>query len=48
MKRSEIAELFDKYGPMVYRRALALLGKPEIAEEATQEVFLRALKSGEL
>ena len=47
MKRTEIAELFDRYGPMVYRRALALLGKPEIAEEATQEVFLRALKAGE-
>ena len=47
MKRTEIAELFDRYGPMVYRRALALLGKHEIAEEATQEVFLRALKAGE-
>ena len=47
MKRSEIAELFDRYGPMVYRRALALLGQHELAEEAVQEVFLRALKSGE-
>lgn len=47
MKRSEIADLFDRYGPMVYRRALALLGKHELAEEAVQEVFVRALKAGE-
>lgn len=47
MKRSEIADLFELYGPMVYRRAVALLGNHESAEEATQEVFIRALKAGE-
>ncbi|MGK0358938.1 MAG: RNA polymerase sigma-70 factor (ECF subfamily) [Bradymonadia bacterium] len=37
--------LFDRYAPMVYRRALRLLGRPADAEEATQEVFIRALKA---
>ncbi len=38
-------QYFDKYAPMVYRRALVLLGDPTEAEDATQEVFVRALKS---
>jgi RNA polymerase sigma-70 factor (ECF subfamily) len=32
---------------MVYRRALVLLGDPTEAEDATQEVFVRALKSAD-
>ncbi len=36
---------FDKFGPMVYRRALVLLGDPNEAEDATQEVFIRALQN---
>ena len=32
---------------MVYRRALVLLGDPHEAEDATQEVFVRALKSAD-
>jgi RNA polymerase sigma-70 factor (ECF subfamily) len=47
MKRGEIAELFERYGPIVYRRALSILRNPHEAEEATQEVFIRALKSKE-
>jgi len=43
----EIGELFDRYGPMVYRRARRLLGSHEDAEEATQEVFIRAFKAKE-
>lgn len=43
----EIGALFDRYGPMVYRRARRLLGSHEDAEEATQEVFIRALKAGD-
>lgn len=39
------ASLFDKYGPMVYRRALRILGNAADAEEATQEVFIRAFKA---
>ncbi len=47
MNRAEIAELFERYGPIVYRRALSILRNPQEAEEATQEVFIRALKSKE-
>ena len=39
-----IAEFFERYGPMVYRRALNMMGNPADAEEVTQEVFIRALK----
>jgi RNA polymerase sigma-70 factor (ECF subfamily) len=42
VSRDLIAELFDRYGPMVYQRALNMLGNPADAEEATQEVFIRA------
>src|ERR1700712_1333946 len=38
-------ELFRQHGPMVYRRALRLLSRPEDADEATQEVFLRVMRS---
>lgn len=37
--------LFRRYGPLVYRRALQILGRPDAAEEAVQEVFIRAMKS---
>ena len=47
MKRSEIAEFFKRYGPMVYRRARQILGAEAEAEEAMQEVFIRALKGAE-
>ena len=37
-----IADLFARHGPLVYRRALQLMGSAADAEEATQEVFIRA------
>jgi RNA polymerase sigma-70 factor (ECF subfamily) len=43
-----IATLFENQGPMVFRRALRLLGSVEDAKEATQEVFIRLLRAGEL
>jgi RNA polymerase sigma-70 factor (ECF subfamily) len=43
----QIAVLFDQHGPRVYRRALRLLGNPADAEEATQEIFIRAFRSAE-
>jgi len=43
MRRDEITELFDRYWPMVYRRAHYILGGHEDAQEAAQEVFLRAM-----
>ena len=43
-----VAELFENQGPLVFRRALRLLGSVADAEEATQEVFIRILRAGEL
>ncbi|MEZ4474428.1 MAG: sigma-70 family RNA polymerase sigma factor [bacterium] len=39
---ARLSTLFERHGPLVYRRALQLLGNPADAEEATQEVFIRA------
>jgi RNA polymerase sigma-70 factor (ECF subfamily) len=39
-----IADLFRKHGPMVYRRALRLLGGKADAEEALHEVFIRVMR----
>jgi RNA polymerase sigma-70 factor (ECF subfamily) len=39
-----LGEVFSTQGPAVYRRALRLLGNHADAEEATQEVFIRALR----
>ena len=39
----QISRLFEQHGPRVYRRAVRLLGNPADAEEATQEIFIRAL-----
>ena len=47
MKREDISELFHKYGATVYRRALSILRDPALAEEATQEIFIKALQSVE-
>jgi len=41
----QISLLFNQHGPRVYRRALRLLGNPADAEEATQEIFIRAFRS---
>lgn len=40
-----LADLFARHGPLVYRRALQILGHPQDAEEATQEVFIRASRA---
>jgi len=42
MTREEVADAFSKYGPMVYSRALALLGNQAEAHDMTQEVFIKA------
>lgn len=42
--RSSVAELYGRYGPVVYRRCLRLLGDREAARDATQEVFMRLVK----
>ena len=45
--REEIAQHFKTYGPMVFRRAYVILGQRPEAQDATQEVFVRALRSAE-
>lgn len=52
--RRRLRALFDAHGQQVHRRALRLLGNPADADEALQEVFVRAahniddLRSGEV
>jgi RNA polymerase sigma-70 factor (ECF subfamily) len=38
--------LYRRYGPMVLRRARAILGDEHAAHDLMQEVFLRALREG--
>jgi RNA polymerase sigma-70 factor (ECF subfamily) len=38
-----VAELADKYGRLVFTTAYRILGRPQDAEDALQEVFLRLL-----
>ncbi len=44
MDRDDIARLYRELGPLVHRRCLRLLRHPENARDATQEVFVRALR----
>ncbi|MBI5524720.1 MAG: sigma-70 family RNA polymerase sigma factor [Deltaproteobacteria bacterium] len=41
---NEITLLYRRLGPSVYRRCLRLLSDPEEARDATQEVFVRAIR----
>lgn len=40
-----VAELYARYGPVVYRRCLRLLQNRQEAEDATQQVFVQLLKN---
>jgi len=40
----EVGELYSLHGAMAYQRAHQLLGRHEDAAEATQEVFVRAMR----
>ena len=44
---TEVAALYQKYGPAVYRRCYTLLRDREAARDATQEVFGRLLRDQE-
>lgn len=44
-QRERAAALYRRLGPVVYRRCLGLLHDPEQARDATQEVFLRLVRS---
>jgi RNA polymerase sigma-70 factor, ECF subfamily len=41
-KPEALAELYDRYGRLVYRLAFAVLNETRSAEDVTQEAFLRA------
>lgn len=44
---TEVAALYQKYGPAVYRRCYTLLRDREAAQDATQEVFGKLLRDQE-
>jgi RNA polymerase sigma-70 factor (ECF subfamily) len=44
-RREEIAELYTRYGAQVSRRCAYLLRDPEAAKDATQEVFVKVMRS---
>ncbi len=41
----DVEALFERYGAMVFRRAQQLLGNRADAEEATQEIFIKAMRN---
>ena len=41
IERSEIAALYEQYGPALFRRARGLLGSDDDAHEVVQETFLQ-------
>lgn len=43
--RVRAADLFERYGPAVYRRCRRLLGDGEAARDATQEVFVQLVRN---
>lgn len=45
MHRRTLERLYLRYGPMVLRRARALLREEQAARDAMQEVFLRAMRA---
>lgn len=44
-RRAEIAELYVRYGPLVYGRCRYLLRDDEAARDASQEVFVKVMRS---
>ena len=45
VESSQVATLYRLYGPAVYRRCLRLLRNKAEAEDATQQVFIKLLRS---
>lgn len=43
---AELAELYDRYAHVVFRRCLSILGNEEDAHDATHETFAKVLRSG--
>jgi RNA polymerase sigma-70 factor (ECF subfamily) len=47
MHRGEVERLYRTYGPAVRRRARAILGDDEAAEDVMHDVFVKTLRVGE-
>ena len=45
-EKVDVESLYRRYGPMVLRRCVQLLGNEEMAADAMQETFIRILRSG--
>lgn len=45
---THIEGLYRRYGPMVYRRCVRLLGEGSLAEDALHDTFVRAMGPGKL
>jgi RNA polymerase sigma-70 factor (ECF subfamily) len=45
MTEDEVARLYRDYGYVVFRRCVVYLGDPSAAQDALQEVFVRALRA---
>jgi RNA polymerase sigma-70 factor (ECF subfamily) len=45
MTEDEVARLYRDYGYVVFRRCVVYLGEPSAAQDALQEVFVRALRA---
>lgn len=43
-KSGKVADLYRKYGPVIYSRCRRLLKDDALAEDATQEVFVRVMR----
>jgi RNA polymerase sigma-70 factor (ECF subfamily) len=41
-----VAELYDRFGPVLYRTARTLLGGTDLAEDAVQETFVGLVRAG--
>jgi RNA polymerase sigma factor (sigma-70 family) len=43
----DVAAVYVRYGPLVYRRCLRLLRNEQLAQDAMQDVFVQLVASGE-
>ncbi|MDY7231871.1 RNA polymerase sigma factor [Hyalangium rubrum] len=46
MDDAQLAQLYERYGFLIHRRCLQLVRRPEDAEDALQETFLRVKRYG--
>jgi RNA polymerase sigma factor (sigma-70 family) len=42
---ADIREIYERYGPIIYRRCLSILGTEEAAQDALQETLARVIRS---